>query len=162
MVGFILTAEAFVRGIAAVRGSITEKILPDAGDRGQLAAGQLAGVAQLLGEGDAGKGLPLPGGLVAVVDHSTPVARLLLHVKGKTWRTPNCLQTLKRKVYVEQRRLPPSLCTARRRGSWTSLSAAGTAPRSSCRRTAGQCSHQSPPPGTAHLEDIENNVLIQG
>ena len=90
------TARSFIGPVATVRGAVTKEVSANANNRGLFPAGKLPRVAQLLREADPGKSLPRHGFLVAVVDKLSPVATLLLHVKGKTRRTPDGLQALTR------------------------------------------------------------------
>ena len=85
------TARSFIRSVATVRSAVTKEVSSNANNRGLFPAGKLPRVAQLLREADPGKGLPRHGFLVAVVDKLPPVATLLLHIKGKTRRTPDGL-----------------------------------------------------------------------
>ena len=91
------TARSFIGPVATVRGAVTKEVSANANNRGLFPAGKLPRVAQLLREADPGKSFPGHGFLVAVVDKLAPVATLLLHVKGKTRRTPDSLQALTRK-----------------------------------------------------------------
>ena len=85
------TTRSFIRPVGTVRGAVTKEVSSDADDRGLFPAGKFPGVAQLLRVAHPGKSIPRLRFLVTVVDKLAPVAALLLHVKGKTRRTPDGL-----------------------------------------------------------------------